>query len=88
MTAILTIVTDGVPRDDAGVEYSPRTWAWSLRVFSGTSFKRGGAAIWDTFRTFFYPSILFVTMLNGSVIASAFAAAFTTAPALLTEPWA
>lgn len=42
----------------------------------------------DTLTTFFYPSILFVTLLNGAIIASAFAAGFTAAPALLTKPWA
>jgi hypothetical protein len=44
-------------------------------------------ALLDTMQTFFYPSILFVTLLNGSVIGAVFAAGFTAAPALLTQPW-
>lgn len=84
---LLTKTLDGVPKDDAGVAYPPRTFAYNMRIFSGTNFKKGALGFYDTLRTFFYPSILFVTLLNGSVIASAFAAAFTTAPALLTAPW-
>lgn len=84
---MLTFQLDGIPRDDAGVEYSPRTIRRDLSIFSGTEFNKGIAAFWDTMRTFFYPSILFVTLLNGSVIASAFAAGFTAAPALITQPW-
>lgn len=77
----------GIPRNDENVDYKPRTWRTNLALFSGYQWKKGVAAFLDTMRTFFYPSILFVTLLNGSVIASAFAAGFTTAPALITQPW-
>nr|POE46998.1 putative mfs-type transporter [Quercus suber] len=79
---------NGVPRDDENVHYTPRTWWYDWMVFHGTvEWKKGGWAIWDTLKTFFYPQIFFVTMLNGAVISSAFAAGFTVAPALLTMPW-
>lgn len=41
----------------------------------------------DTMRTFFYPQILFVTLINSVTISTAFAASLTAAPALLTRPW-
>lgn len=78
---------DGIPREDSHIQYAPRTWGTNLSVWSGAEMKKGGMALVDTMTTFFYPSILFVTMLNGAVIASAFAAGFTAAPALLTAPW-
>jgi len=78
---------NGIPRNDENVNYSPRTWKTNLAVWSHAQWKKGVMAFVDTMTTFFYPSILFVTLLNGSVIASAFAAGFTAAPALLTAPW-
>jgi len=78
---------NGIPRDDAHVHYSPRTWRTNLSVWTGSAWKKGGMALLDTMQTFFYPSILFVTLLNGSVIGAVFAAGFTAAPALLTQPW-
>jgi hypothetical protein len=79
--------TDGVPRDDADVHYPPRTWRTNLSLYSGTQFRKGGQALLDTCATFFYPSIFFVTILNGAVIAGGFAAGFSAAPALLVQPW-
>jgi len=78
---------NGIPRDDEHVVYTPRTWWQYLSFWTGPQWKKGVMAFVDTMTTFFYPSILFVTLLNGSVIASAFAAGFTAAPALLTAPW-
>jgi len=78
---------NGIPRDDAHIHYSPRTWKTDLSVWTGAAWKKGAMAFLDTMQTFFYPSILFVTLLNGSVIAAVFAAGFTAAPALLTVPW-
>jgi len=78
---------NGIPRDDAHIHYSPRTWRTDLGVWSGAAWMKGVMAFFDTMTTFFYPSILFVTLLNGSVIAAVFAAGFTAAPALLTVPW-
>jgi len=78
---------DGVPRDDADVHYPPRTWRTNLSLYSGTQFRKGGQALLDTCATFFYPSIFFVTILNGAVIAGGFAAGFSAAPALLVQPW-
>jgi len=50
--------------------------------------KRGVQALGHTLQTFFYPHILFVTLLNSIMIASALAAGYTVAPGLLTEPYA
>jgi hypothetical protein len=79
--------TDGIPRDDAEVHYPPRTWKTNLSLYNGFQFKKGGQALLDTISTFFYPSIFFVTILNGAVIAGGFAAGFSAAPALLVQPW-
>jgi len=78
---------DGIPRDDAEVHYPPRTWKTNLSLYNGFQFKKGGQALLDTISTFFYPSIFFVTILNGAVIAGGFAAGFSAAPALLVQPW-
>jgi len=78
---------EGTPRDDEHVTYAPRTWRTNLSLYHGYAWKKGAQAFMDTLHTFFYPSILFVTLLNGSVIASAFAAGFTAAPALIVQPW-
>lgn len=79
--------TDGIPPNDEGVEYPPRTWKTNLSLYTGFAFKKGGLALHDTIVTFFYPSIFFVTILNGAVIAGGFAAGFSAAPALLVQPW-
>ena len=49
---------------------------------------KGWYAFVDVLRTFFYPHIFFVTLLNSGMISCAFAASYTAAPALLTKPWA
>lgn len=77
------IVSDEVRRN-----YRPRTLAYDLQVFTGKQdYKKGAIALWDTLRTFFYPHILFITLLNSAMIAAAFAAGYTVAPALLTAPY-
>lgn len=79
---------NGIPRDDAGVEYTPRTWSYDLMPFHGpVNMTKGLFALLDTLRTFFYPQILFITLLNSAMISTAFSASYTTAPALLTKPW-
>ncbi|QIX02321.1 hypothetical protein AMS68_007838 [Peltaster fructicola] len=79
---------NGIPRDDAGVEYTPRTWLYDLMPFHGpVNMTKGLFALLDTLRTFFYPQILFITLLNSAMISTAFSASYTTAPALLTKPW-
>lgn len=84
----LTLDIEGKPRDDLGVEYSPRTWAYDLQFFhGGFEWRKGWNAFVDTLRTFFYPQIFFITMLNSAMIATAFAAAYTVAPNLLVTPW-
>lgn len=50
--------------------------------------RKGWNAFMDTLRTFFYPQIFFITMLNSVMIGAAFAAAYTVAPNLLVQPWA
>jgi hypothetical protein len=50
--------------------------------------KNGVLALWHVLSTFFYPHIFFITMLNSIMIATAFGAGYTVAPALLTEPYA
>lgn len=94
---------EGTPRDDADVEYSPRTWKWvSSRTFSKTrlmdqdlalfhgemEWRKGWNAFLDTMRTFFYPQIFFITMLHSAMMAAALAAAYTVAANLLVKPWA
>lgn len=82
-------ITAGVPREDDGREYLPRTQKYNLAVFhGGVYWKKGFNALLDTFRTFFYPQIFFITMLNSAMIGCTFAAGYTMAPALLTAPWA
>lgn len=36
----------------------------------------------------FYPQILFITLVNGTMIGSTFAAGYTVAEPLMTNPWA
>ncbi|OAA53081.1 Major facilitator superfamily domain, general substrate transporter [Cordyceps fumosorosea ARSEF 2679] len=67
----------------------PRRWADDLRLVTGRPEWRSGVdAVWDSLRTFFYPHLFFITMLNSAVIALAVAAGYTAAPQLLAEPWA
>jgi len=80
---------NGIPRDDANIEYSPRTYKLDVALFVGKAeWKKGWNAFVDTLRVFFYPQVFFVTMFNGAMISSAFSASYVAAPALLTKPWA
>ncbi|EOD52137.1 putative major facilitator superfamily transporter protein [Neofusicoccum parvum UCRNP2] len=75
-----------VPVDNT--RYAPRTLRYDLALFHGDSeWRAGWTAFLDTLRTFFYPHIFFITMLNSAMIATAFAAGYTAAPALLTQPY-
>ncbi|KAK8193386.1 major facilitator superfamily transporter [Phyllosticta capitalensis] len=75
-----------VPIDN--IRYSPRTFRYDIALFHGKAdFRAGWDALYDTLRTFFYPHIFFVTMLNSAMIATAFAAGYVAAPALLTAPY-
>ncbi|KAK1991323.1 major facilitator superfamily transporter [Colletotrichum falcatum] len=79
---------NGVPRDETGYNHSPRTFKYNIAIFNGEmQWRKGWDAFIDTLRTFFYPQIFFITMLNSVMIACAFAAGYTVAPALLTAPW-
>ncbi|OBR12565.1 Major facilitator superfamily transporter [Colletotrichum higginsianum IMI 349063] len=79
---------NGVPRNEVGQQYAPRTLRYNLALFHGNmEWRKGWNAFVDTLRTFFYPQIFFITMLNSVMIACAFAAGYTVAPALLTAPW-
>lgn len=80
---------DGVPRDDANIFYEPRTFKGDIALFTGKKeWRKGVMAFVNTMRTFFYPQMFFITMINGAMITAAFAASYTAAPALLTQPWA
>jgi len=80
---------NGVPREDEGVVYEEHTIKSRLQLFTGKiDWQKGWNSFIDTLRTFFYPQIFFITMLNSAMIATAFAAGYTVAPALLTKPWA
>ncbi|KAK2043980.1 major facilitator superfamily transporter [Colletotrichum somersetense] len=79
---------DGVPRNESGYKHAPRTFRYNIALFHGEmQWRKGWNAFIDTLRTFFYPQIFFITMLNSVMIACAFAAGYTVAPALLTAPW-
>ncbi|KAL0929797.1 major facilitator superfamily transporter [Colletotrichum truncatum] len=79
---------NGVPRDEIGFEKAPRTFEYNIAFYHGKmEWRKGWNAFLDTLRTFFYPHIFFITMLNSVMIACAFAAGYTIAPALLTAPW-
>ncbi|KAK2057205.1 major facilitator superfamily transporter [Colletotrichum caudatum] len=79
---------DGVPRNESGYKHAPRTFRYDIALFHGEmQWRKGWNAFIDTLRTFFYPQIFFITMLNSVMIACAFAAGYTVAPALLTAPW-
>ncbi|KAJ0330738.1 hypothetical protein COL5a_003040 [Colletotrichum fioriniae] len=79
---------NGIPRNEIGHERGPRTFRYNIALFHGKmDWRKGWNAFVDTLRTFFYPQIFFITMLNSVMIACAFAAGYTVAPALLTAPW-
>ncbi|KAG5946486.1 hypothetical protein E4U53_006587 [Claviceps sorghi] len=68
--------------------YPVRRWQEDLRVYQGKAdWRKGLTALWDSLRTFFYPHLFFITMLNSAVIAATLAAGYTVAPQLLTAPW-
>ncbi|KAJ3499456.1 hypothetical protein NLG97_g295 [Lecanicillium saksenae] len=70
------------------VNYPPRRWKDDLKLITGSpEWKDGIVAIRDSLRTFFYPHLFFITMLNSAVIALAVAAGYTAAPQLLADPW-
>ncbi|KAF2770843.1 major facilitator superfamily transporter [Teratosphaeria nubilosa] len=79
---------NGVPRDEVGCLHEKRTFKYDTALFHGTmDWKKGWDSFLDTMRTFFYPQIFFITMLNSVMIGATFAAGYTVAPALLTKPW-
>ncbi|GKT48755.1 putative MFS-type transporter [Colletotrichum spaethianum] len=79
---------NGIPRNETGHKHAPRTFRYDIALFHGKmQWRKGWNAFVDTLRTFFYPQIFFITMLNSVMIACAFAAGYTVAPALLTAPW-
>jgi len=79
---------DGIPREEHTTSYAPRTFKSDIAILDGKpEWRKGWNAFLDTLRTFFYPQILFITMLNSAMIACAFAAGYTVAPALITQPW-
>jgi len=79
---------NGIPRNDEGVVYPPRTWFNDILPFHGKmEWKKGVDAFIDVLRTCLYPHIIFITILNSGFIGAGFAAAFTVCPALLVKPW-
>ncbi|GAB0138542.1 hypothetical protein EsDP_00006774 [Epichloe bromicola] len=69
-------------------KYPARTWKGDLQLYQGDAdWNAGLSALWDSLRTFFYPHLFFITMLNSAVIAATLAAGYTIAPQLLTAPW-
>lgn len=94
----LILLAEGIPavplrpgqrRPDIDYEtYPARSWKEDLKLYEGKpDWNDGLVAIWDCIRTFFYPHLFFITMLNSAVIAVALAAGYTIAPQLLTAPW-
>ncbi|PQK13626.1 hypothetical protein BB8028_0004g05570 [Beauveria bassiana] len=70
------------------VSYPPRRFKDDIKLFQcKVDWTSGIDALLACFRTFFYPHMLFVTLLNSAVIAMALAAGYTTAPQLLAAPW-
>ncbi|KAG6001020.1 hypothetical protein E4U21_004778 [Claviceps maximensis] len=84
-----TPLRPGQTRPDIDYQkYTVRTWKEDLRVYQGKAdWNQGLTALWDSLRTFFYPHLFFITMLNSAVIAATLAAGYTVAPQLLTAPW-
>ncbi|EME44139.1 hypothetical protein DOTSEDRAFT_71831 [Dothistroma septosporum NZE10] len=79
---------NGVPRIESEAYHAPRTWRYDLALITGPcEWRKGWRAFVDTMKTFFYPQIFFITMLNSVMIAAALAAGYTVAPALVTKPW-
>lgn len=76
-------------RPDIDHDHHPsRRWRDDLKLGAGkVDWDEGLGAMWDSIRTFFYPHMFFITMLNSAVIALAVAAGYTAAPQLLTAPW-
>ncbi|KAG6038693.1 hypothetical protein E4U41_003861 [Claviceps citrina] len=69
-------------------KYPLRTWKEDVRLYQAKAdWNQGLTALWDSLRTFFYPHLLFITMLNSAVIAATLAAGYTSAPQLITAPW-
>ncbi|ATY65964.1 Major facilitator superfamily general substrate transporter [Cordyceps militaris] len=70
------------------VSYPPRSFKDDIKLVQcKTDWRSGVDALWSCLRTFFYPHMLFVTLLNSAVIAMALAAGYTAAPQLLADPW-
>jgi MFS family permease len=83
----LTSSADGIPKRE-NTSHSPRTFAYDIAFFHNSpEWRKGWQSFLDTICTFFYPQILFITLLNSAMIAATFAAGYTVAPALLTKPW-
>ncbi|KAG5979940.1 hypothetical protein E4U55_004564 [Claviceps digitariae] len=84
-----TPLRPGQTRPDIDYQnYPVRRWKEDLRVYQGkVDWNEGLTALWDSLRTFFYPHLFFITMLNSAVIAATLAAGYTAAPQLLTAPW-
>ncbi|KAF2864174.1 major facilitator superfamily transporter [Piedraia hortae CBS 480.64] len=81
---------DGIPReeDKDAPPYPQRTLKHDLALFHGDlSWKLGWEALVSILQTFFYPQVLFITLLNSIMIGATFAATYTLSPALLTHPW-
>ncbi|KAK4629328.1 hypothetical protein CLAFUW4_07959 [Fulvia fulva] len=79
---------NGVPRIESQAYHPPRTLKYDLALINGPcEWRKGWLAFVDTLKTFFYPQIFFITMLNSVMIAAALAAGYTAAPALLVQPW-
>lgn len=79
----------GIPRPDSDfVDAQPRTWRYNLKIQNGPLLWRSGwLAFADSCRTFFYPHIFLITILNSAMIAAAFASIFTVVPVLITAPY-
>ncbi|KAH8895251.1 major facilitator superfamily transporter [Thozetella sp. PMI_491] len=80
---------EGIPRQEPEDRvYAPRTWRYDLALQHGPrEWRKGINACYDSLRTFFYPHIFFVTMLNSGTVASTFAASFTITPHLVGVPY-
>ncbi|KAH8839862.1 hypothetical protein MCOR07_005320 [Pyricularia oryzae] len=78
----------GIPRDDSHIKYKPRSYKDDINPFPvDINWKAGVTAFLDTMRTFFYPQVFFVTMLNSVVISVTFAAGLTATPVLISKPY-
>ncbi|KAG6016159.1 hypothetical protein E4U54_002153 [Claviceps lovelessii] len=68
--------------------HTVRRWKEDLGLYQGKAdWNQGLTALLDSMRTFFYPHLFFITMLNSAVIAATLASGYTAAPQLLTAPW-